>query len=105
MNHDMGSLGDFQSAILPRVPSFYIFLIRVALYRNPPTNDLNHFFRKEEMLGFFNEKDNGKRNSPESGSDSNSISDIIESAGRSGGKRFGKILEKVFHAYLQNKNP
>jgi len=36
------------------------------------------------MLGFFNEKDNGKRNSPDSGSDSNSISDIIESAGRSG---------------------
>ena len=56
------------------------------------------------MLGFFNEKDNGKRNSPDSGSDSNSISDIIESAGRSGGKRFEKILEKVFHAYLQNKN-
>lgn len=40
--------------------------------------------KKEEMLGFFNEKDNGKRNSPDSGSDSNSISDIIESAGRSG---------------------
>merc|ERR1719209_1502881 len=47
-----------------------------------PPNDRKR--KKEEMLGFFNEKDNGKRNSPDSGSDSNSISDIIESAGRSG---------------------
>ena len=52
MNYDMGSLGDFQSAILPRVPSFYIFLIRVALYQNPPTNDLNHFLGKKKCLVF-----------------------------------------------------